>query len=137
MKTAQDVIAADLDYIVAGLADELTALSGKRLLIVEDDLALRTGLRDSFEGEGFDVTIAEDGDAGHELLFTRHFDAVVLDLMMPGRSGLDLIDEVAKSSDWTLWELHRERASLEQVFRTLTAEDDPSPDDDDDDGGES
>ena len=66
----------------------------KRLLIVEDDLALRTGLRDSFEGEGFDVTIAEDGDAGHELLFTRHFDAVVLDLMMPGRSGLELLREM-------------------------------------------
>jgi len=37
----------------------------KRLLIVEDDLALRTGLQDSFEGEGFDVTAVADGDAAH------------------------------------------------------------------------
>jgi len=64
-----------------------------RLLIVEDDLALRTGLSDSFEGEGFDVTVAEDGDSAHELLFTRHFDVVVLDLMLPGRSGLELLKE--------------------------------------------
>ena len=34
-----------------------------RLLIVEDDLALRTGLSDSFEGEGFEVTCAADGCA--------------------------------------------------------------------------
>ena len=33
----------------------------KRLLIVEDDLALRTGLEDSFAGEGFDVTAVADG----------------------------------------------------------------------------
>jgi DNA-binding response OmpR family regulator len=66
----------------------------QRLLIVEDDLALRTGLSDSFEGEGFDVTVAENGDAAHELLFTRHFAAVVLDLMLPGRSGLELLKEM-------------------------------------------
>jgi ABC-2 type transport system ATP-binding protein len=48
------------------------------------------------------------------------------------------IFEVAKSSDWTLWELHRERASLEQVFRNLTVdrvgEDDPVAEADDDPG---
>ncbi|MHC4814765.1 MAG: response regulator transcription factor [Planctomycetota bacterium] len=66
----------------------------QRLLIVEDDLALRTGLTDSFTGEGFDVTVAEDGDRGHEILFTRHFDVVVLDLMLPGRSGLELLREM-------------------------------------------
>ena len=66
----------------------------QRLLIVEDDLALRTGLQDSFAGEGFDVTVAEDGDTAHEVLFTRHFDVVVLDLMLPGRSGLTLLREL-------------------------------------------
>ena len=66
----------------------------KRLLIVEDDLALRTGLTDSFEGEGFDVTDAADGDAAHELIFSRHFDGIVLDLMLPGRGGLQLLREL-------------------------------------------
>ena len=65
-----------------------------RLLIVEDDLALRTGLRDSFAGEGFDVTTAEDGDQGRELLLSRHFDGVVLDLMLPGRGGLEILREL-------------------------------------------
>ena len=66
----------------------------KRLLIVEDDLALRTGLQDSFEGEGFDVTAVSDGDAAHELIFSRHFDGIVLDLMLPGKGGLQLLREV-------------------------------------------
>ncbi len=66
----------------------------QRLLIVEDDLALRTGLADSFAGEDFDVTVAEDGDSAHEILFTRHFDLVLLDLMLPGRGGLELLREM-------------------------------------------
>ncbi len=66
----------------------------KRLLIVEDDLALRTGLQDSFEGEGFDVTAVSDGDAAHELIFSRHFDGIVLDLMLPGKGGLQLLREL-------------------------------------------
>jgi DNA-binding response OmpR family regulator len=63
----------------------------KRLLLVEDDLALRTGLEDTFREEGYAVTSASDGDSGHELATSRHFDVVVLDLMLPGRSGLEVL----------------------------------------------
>ncbi len=66
----------------------------QRLLIVEDDSALRTGLQDSFVEEGFDVTAAADGDAAHDLIFSRHFDGIVLDLMLPGRGGLQLLREM-------------------------------------------
>jgi DNA-binding response OmpR family regulator len=66
----------------------------RRVLIVEDDLALRVGLRDALLGEGFDVTVASDGDEGHELLLTRRFDLVLLDLMLPGRGGLALLREL-------------------------------------------
>ncbi len=63
----------------------------KRLLLVEDDLALRTGLEDTFREEGYNVTTAPDGDRAHELALSRHFDVVVLDLMLPGRSGLEVL----------------------------------------------
>ena len=66
----------------------------RRLLIVEDDLALRTGLEDAFEGEGYDVTVAADGNTARDLVFSRHFDAVILDLMLPGRSGWEILKEV-------------------------------------------
>ncbi|MCA8944163.1 MAG: response regulator transcription factor [Planctomycetes bacterium] len=60
-------------------------------MLVEDDHALRIGLVDTFRDEGLDVTAAADGDEAHALLFSRHFDLVVLDLMLPGRSGLELL----------------------------------------------
>ena len=62
-----------------------------RVLIVEDDRSLRIGLEDMFRDEGFDVTAVDDGDAAHELLFSRHFDVIVLDWMLPGRSRLELL----------------------------------------------
>ena len=63
----------------------------ERILVVEDDLALRTGLGDTFADEGFDVTTASDGLQADELVFGRHFDVIVLDLMLPGRSGLEIL----------------------------------------------
>ncbi|MBK8980417.1 MAG: response regulator transcription factor [Planctomycetes bacterium] len=69
-------------------------MSGRRLLLVEDDLALRTGLRETFGEEGYDVTAVADGNAARELLLTRHFDVVVLDLMLPGRGGLEILREL-------------------------------------------
>jgi len=66
----------------------------KRLLIIEDDLALRTGLIDSLELEGFDVTAASDGKSAGEALFARHFDLVVLDLMIPPPTGLELLKDM-------------------------------------------
>lgn len=65
-----------------------------RLLVVEDDLALRTGLVDAFAQDGYDVTSASDGAAATDLLFSRHFDCVVLDLMMPLRGGLEILREL-------------------------------------------
>ena len=65
-----------------------------RLLIVEDDPALSLGLADSFHLEGFEVTAARDGLAARELLFTRHFDLLLLDLMLPRLGGLQLLREL-------------------------------------------
>ena len=73
----------------------------RRLLLVEDDRALSIGLADAFAQEGFTVAAARDGDRGRELLRAGAatmgappFDLVVLDLMLPGRSGLDLLREL-------------------------------------------
>jgi len=62
-----------------------------RLLIVEDDRTLLQGLADAFQLEGYDVTTAADGLAAEELLFGRHFACVILDIMLPGRGGLELL----------------------------------------------
>ena len=66
----------------------------KRLLLVEDDRALSTGLSGAFRLEGFDVTLARDGVKARALAFEREFDVAILDLMLPGKSGLDVLREL-------------------------------------------
>jgi two-component system alkaline phosphatase synthesis response regulator PhoP len=73
----------------------------KRLLLIEDDLALRTGLCDAFLAEGHEVATAGDGDAARKALLAGGFDLVVLDLMLPKRSGLELLRELRARADRT------------------------------------
>tara|TARA_R110002094_G_scaffold146362_8_gene135518 strand:- start:593 stop:1291 length:699 start_codon:yes stop_codon:yes gene_type:complete len=65
-----------------------------RILFVEDDFTLRTALADALSGEGHGVTTAADGHEARALLRDRRFDLVVLDIMLPGPSGLELLREL-------------------------------------------
>jgi DNA-binding response OmpR family regulator len=65
-----------------------------RILIVEDDPAMVAGLRDNFEYEGYEVISAEDGVAGLERALADDPDLVVLDVMMPRMSGLDVCKQL-------------------------------------------
>jgi DNA-binding response OmpR family regulator len=65
-----------------------------RILIVEDEPAMVAGLRDNFEYEGYDVISAGDGVQGLERAMAEHPDLVVLDVMMPRMSGLDVCKQL-------------------------------------------
>src|SRR5262244_1008875 len=65
-----------------------------RILIVEDEPAMVAGLRDNFEYEGYEVISAPDGVAGLERALADHPDLVVLDVMMPRMSGLDVCKQL-------------------------------------------
>ncbi|MEM8558405.1 MAG: response regulator transcription factor [Bacteroidota bacterium] len=60
------------------------------ILIVEDEPAMRDGLRDNLEFEGYDVDTAADGEAGLAALRGKRYDLCLLDVMMPVRSGFDV-----------------------------------------------
>jgi DNA-binding response OmpR family regulator len=65
-----------------------------RILIVEDEPAMVAGLRDNFEFEGYDVISADNGVAGLERALADDPDLVVLDVMMPRMSGLDVCKQL-------------------------------------------
>src|ERR1051325_46459 len=72
------------------------AESGKRtrILIGEDEPAMVAGLRDNFEYEGYEVISAGDGADGLDRALTDNPDLVVLDVMMPRMSGLDVCKQL-------------------------------------------
>jgi len=67
-----------------------------RILIVEDELNMRKGLKDNLEFEGYDVDTAEDGEAGLNKILTNDYNLVVMDVMMPKISGFDVCKTIRK-----------------------------------------
>jgi DNA-binding response OmpR family regulator len=67
-----------------------------RLLVIEDETAMRTGLVETLAAEGYRVRSAGDGPAGLELACTEPFDLVLLDVMMPGLDGFAVCRELRR-----------------------------------------
>ena len=72
-----------------------------RILVIEDEARIRSFLARGLEAEGYSVEGAADGRAGLALALGPVWDLVVLDLLLPGLGGLDVLRE-----------LHRERPAL-------------------------
>ena len=72
-----------------------------RVLIVEDEPNLARQLRNTLEGAGYAVDVANDGEDGHYLGSTENYDAVVLDLGLPEVDGLTVLDRWRKEGKST------------------------------------
>ena len=70
----------------------------EKILIVEDDLAVRKALRRLFESEDYSVELTPDGKAGLDAFHSSPPSAVVLDLRLPGLPGHDLCREIKKKA---------------------------------------
>jgi two-component system alkaline phosphatase synthesis response regulator PhoP len=66
----------------------------ERILLVEDEYALRMMLTDRLRSEGYEVDSAADGDRGLKKATEEPFDLVILDVMLPRKSGLDVCREI-------------------------------------------
>src|SRR6202162_3217304 len=62
-----------------------------RLLIVEDDSKTARALESGLQSEGFSVVLAHTGEEGFFLLSSESFDLIVLDWMLPGRDGIEIL----------------------------------------------
>ena len=65
------------------------------VLVIEDDLHVVQGLVRGLHKAGFSTSLAMDGDEGLSRILREPFDLVLLDLMLPGRGGLDILDAVS------------------------------------------
>jgi len=65
-----------------------------RVLVVDDELGIREGCRRALTPHGFEVEGAENGPVGLRKLREEHFDVLLLDAMMPGMSGLEVLQQV-------------------------------------------
>jgi two-component system, OmpR family, copper resistance phosphate regulon response regulator CusR len=62
-----------------------------KILIIEDDAKTGQALRQGLRGEGYDAVVAKTGEEGYFQLKTEPFDLVVLDWMLPGRDGIEVL----------------------------------------------
>ena len=88
-----------------------------RILIVEDEPAIALGLRDDLELEGYRVEVADNGNAAVDLACAEPFDLILLDVMLPGKSGYDVCREVrAKKPDLPIIMLTAKSHEAEKVL---------------------
>src|SRR3546814_8558040 len=72
-----------------------------RVLVVDDEARLARSLKIGLEAEGFAVDVARDGTDGLWLARENPYDAIVLDLMLPGINGYKVCETLRAEEDWT------------------------------------
>lgn len=96
-----------------------------KILIVEDDAAMATALRDGFAFDGHAVTVAKDGVEGLRLAIESSPDVVVLDVMLPRLSGLDVCKKIrAQGSDVPVIMLTARGQEIDKVVGLRSGADD-------------
>lgn len=68
-----------------------------KILVVDDEQNMRTGLKDNLEFEGYEVDTANDGEQGLKKILDNSYNLIILDVMMPKKSGFDVCKEVRKA----------------------------------------
>ena len=67
-----------------------------RILVVEDERKIADALKKGLETEGYQVTLAASGEDGFFCLTTGEYDLMLLDLMLPGRDGIEILQSIRK-----------------------------------------
>ena len=97
----------------------MNASSRARILLIEDEAKTARAVLSGLKAEGFLPVWAETGEDGFFLLSSQHFDAVVLDWMLPSRSGLEVLKAVRAKDSKTLVLLLTARDALEDRIAGL------------------
>jgi two-component system response regulator RegX3 len=101
-----------------------TPAASGHILVVDDEPSVRESVGYALEQEGFDVTLAESGEAAESRLSDDNFDLLILDIMMPGKSGLDICREVRSESPVPIILLTAKDAEVDKVVGLEVGADD-------------
>ena len=69
-------------------------LTGARILVVDDEKAIRDGLYNILQSEGYEVDLSDSGYSALEMLQAKDFQAVITDLKMPGMDGMEVLKAI-------------------------------------------
>jgi len=90
-----------------------------RVLVVDDEKRIRDGCQKTLKLEGFEVSSVESGILGLEILEQEHFDIILLDLMMPGLSGMEVLARVKVLHPETIVIVITGYATLEHAIEAM------------------
>jgi DNA-binding response OmpR family regulator len=91
-----------------------------RILIVEDEVAIRTGLSDVFVYHGFEVEGAAEGHEGLQKALSGTFDMILLDVMLPGLNGFDICNHIREQDKDQPIIMLTAKSSDEDIIQGLT-----------------
>ncbi len=72
-----------------------------KLLLIEDDKRIATAVKRGLEAEGFTLDVAYDGIDGLWMATEGSYDRLIIDIMLPGKNGYQICDELRRAGDWT------------------------------------
>src|SRR5258708_24470338 len=75
-------------------APPASSIAGGNILVIDDEAGIRDSLEVLLTLEGYSVRMAADGEQGLRILELENFDLVLLDLALPGQSGLELLPQI-------------------------------------------
>lgn len=87
----------------------------KHILLIEDDLAIAELEQDYLEADGFEITIEKDGQKGLESALTENYDLLLVDVMLPGKDGFQIVREVRKKKDIPILMISAKREDIDKI----------------------
>lgn len=112
-----------LDQLFSDISSELSSMSDKRVLVIEDDVVQREQLQESFGAQGVVCDMAETGQQAIEWLKREHYGAIILDLELPDSDGFQLAETLSQCTNgntpiiiYTARDLDKRQDSLLRKF---------------------